>query len=81
MSQLEPVKNRTMEKLLFLLGFEKIHQKGHHAFYKHKDGRATTLPRHRGTKIAPPLLKEILKEIQISIDQFNDFLSEVRGKK
>jgi len=26
-------------------------------------------------------LKEILREIQIGIDTYNDFLSEVRGKK
>jgi predicted RNA binding protein YcfA (HicA-like mRNA interferase family) len=70
-----------MERLILLLGFEKIHQKGHHVFYKHKDGRATTLPCHSGTKIAPLLLREVLMELQISIDQFNDFLSEVRGKK
>jgi predicted RNA binding protein YcfA (HicA-like mRNA interferase family) len=81
MSQLELIKTRTMEKLITLLGFKKIHQKGNHAFYKHNDGRTTTLPSHRGAKLAPPLLKEILREIQISIDQFDDFLSEVRSKK
>lgn len=81
MSQLERIKNRTMERLISHLGFEKIHQKGNHAYYKHKDGRVTTLPLHRGTMLAPPLLKEILKEIQISVDQYNEHLSEVRGKR
>ncbi len=81
MSQLERIKNRTMERLISRLGFEKIHQKGNHAFYRHKDGRTTALPLHRGTTLAPPLLKEILKEVQINVDQYNEHLSEVRGKR
>jgi predicted RNA binding protein YcfA (HicA-like mRNA interferase family) len=81
MSQLERIKNRTMGRLISHLGFEKIHQKGDHAFYRHKDGRATSLPLHRSTTLAPPLLKEILKEIQISVDQYNDHLSGLRSKK
>jgi predicted RNA binding protein YcfA (HicA-like mRNA interferase family) len=81
MSQLERIKNRTMGRLISHLGFEKIHQKGNHAFYRHKDGRATSLPLHRSTTLAPPLLKEILREIQISADQYNECLSEVRGKR
>ena len=35
---------RTIEKVLFLLGFVKHRQKGNHAFYKHEDGRCTVIP-------------------------------------
>ncbi len=53
---------KTMEKVLFALGFTLIRQKGSHAFYRHSDGRTTTLPhqdicikdRHSAASLAPP---------------------------
>jgi len=60
-----------MENLLFLLKFEKIRQKGSHAFYKHPDGRTTTVPHHKGRVLARPLIREILQEIEITIDDYN----------
>lgn len=63
-----------MEKLLFHLGFEKVRQKGSHAFYKHKDGRTTTVPHHGNRILARPLIREILREIEITIDDYNKHL-------
>ena len=37
-----------MEKILFHLEFVKVRQKGSHAFYRHQDGRTTTLTHHPG---------------------------------
>ncbi|MDP2767485.1 MAG: type II toxin-antitoxin system HicA family toxin [Candidatus Methanoperedens sp.] len=48
MSRLQIIDARKMEKLLFKLGFERIRQKGSHVFYRHPDGRTTTVPHHRG---------------------------------
>ena len=59
-----------MEKILLNLGFEFIRQKGSHAFYKHPDGRTTTVPKHQERDLARPLIREILREIEISIDDF-----------
>jgi len=44
LSRLQIIDAKEMEKLLFLLEFKKIRQKGSHAFYRHPDGRTTTLP-------------------------------------
>lgn len=44
MSRLPLVDFRRMEKLLLRLGFERVRQKGSHVFYRHSDGRTTTLP-------------------------------------
>jgi predicted RNA binding protein YcfA (HicA-like mRNA interferase family) len=43
MSRLPIVDAKTMEKVLIALGFQKTRQKGSHAFYRHTDGRTTTL--------------------------------------
>jgi predicted RNA binding protein YcfA (HicA-like mRNA interferase family) len=77
MTKLTLISSKQMEKLIFLLGFEKVRQKGSHAFYRHQDGRPTTLSHHPGRIIARPLLREILREIEIDIDQYNDLLGKL----
>jgi len=67
----------TMEKILFSLGFKKVRQKGSHVFYKHKDGRATTLPNHQGRDLSRPLLREILREIETAPEDFVTILRSV----
>jgi predicted RNA binding protein YcfA (HicA-like mRNA interferase family) len=45
-----PILNaKTIEKVLVKLGFEPVRQKGSHVFYRHPDGRTTTVPFHAGT--------------------------------
>ena len=66
-----------MEKLLFLLGFKKVRQKGSHAFYRQKDGRTTTIPHHKGRVLARPLIKEILKEIEVTVDYYHELLRKL----
>jgi predicted RNA binding protein YcfA (HicA-like mRNA interferase family) len=39
---------RTMEKVLLSMGFKNTRSKGSHFFYRHPDGRTTTLPNHTG---------------------------------
>jgi len=48
MSRLPIVDAKAMERILFAFGFAKTRQKGSHAFYRHPDGRTTTLPHHPG---------------------------------
>ena len=70
MSKLPLVDAKTFERLLFALGFEKTRQKGSHVFYRHPDGRTTTLPHHSGRVISRPLLREILREIDLTVDEY-----------
>lgn len=74
MSRLQIIDAKRMEKLLFRLGFEKIRQKGSHAFYRHIDGRTTTVPFHGGRALARPLIREILREIEITVEDYNKYL-------
>ncbi|MDB9536607.1 type II toxin-antitoxin system HicA family toxin [Dolichospermum planctonicum CS-1226] len=70
MSKLPIVNYQTMEKLLLHLGFNVVRQKGSHVFYRHPDGRTTTVPHHKGRDIARPLIREILREIELSPEDF-----------
>ena len=74
MSRLPLVNFRTMEKILLRLGFIAVRQKGSHVFYRHPDGRTTTVPNHAGRDLARPLIREILREIELSPDQFSEEL-------
>lgn len=55
MTRLPIVTAKTLEKILLGLGFERVRQKGSHVFYRHPDGRTTTVPHHPGRGIARPL--------------------------
>ncbi len=77
MSKLKLIDAQTMEKLLFLLGFERVRQKGSHVFYRHPDGRTTTVPHHKGRVLARPLIREILREIEITLDEYLESLKKL----
>jgi predicted RNA binding protein YcfA (HicA-like mRNA interferase family) len=66
-----------MEKLLFYLGFAKVRQKGSHVFYRHPDGRTTTIPHHKGRMLSRFLVREILYEIKISPAEYLEVLHRV----
>ncbi|HET9136463.1 MAG TPA: type II toxin-antitoxin system HicA family toxin [Candidatus Kapabacteria bacterium] len=68
---------RTVEKLLLYLGFNPTRQKGSHVFFRHPDGRTTTVPHHKGRDITRPLLREILREIEISPDQLEELIEKI----
>ena len=77
MTRLALVNFKTMDKILRRFGFESVRQKGSHVFYRHTDGRTTTLPNHPGRDLSRPLIREILREIEISPDQFNQELQHL----
>ena len=51
------------------LGFTAVRQRGSHIQYRHADGRGTTIPMHKGRDIAPPLLRQIAKDIGLTGDE------------
>lgn len=77
MSRLKLVNAKTMEKLLLRLGFEKVRKKGSHAFYRHPDGRVTTIRHHKAKMLARPLIREILRDIEVTIDDYNNRLKKL----
>ena len=72
MNRLPVVSFKMMEKVLLRLGFQVIRQEGSHVFYRHPDGRTTTVPNHPGRDLARPLIREILREIEMTPEEFRD---------
>ncbi len=76
MSKLPLLNAKTFEKLLLSIGFEIKRQKGSHVFYRHPDGRYTTLPHHKGREIGRSLIREILRQIKITPEEFIELLDK-----
>jgi predicted RNA binding protein YcfA (HicA-like mRNA interferase family) len=72
LSRLPTVDAQTLE-----LGFQRERQRGSYVFYRHPDGRFTTIPHHPGRDIAKPLLPAILRQIGVSREEFLSILEQL----
>ncbi|MFI5338294.1 MAG: type II toxin-antitoxin system HicA family toxin [Candidatus Methylomirabilales bacterium] len=70
MSRLAPISPRDLQALLSRLGFRLIRQKGSHAFWQHEDGRATIVPVHKREDIGRGLLRQILRDLDLTSEAF-----------
>jgi predicted RNA binding protein YcfA (HicA-like mRNA interferase family) len=61
---------REVTEILARLGFAEVRQRGSHKQYRHPDGRGTTVPYHGGRDVSPILLRQIAKDIGMTIDEF-----------
>ena len=77
MTRLPIVNFTSMDKLLIYLGFNAVRQRGSHIFYRHSDGRVTTVPNPPGRDIARPLIRKILREINLSPEQYRNILENL----
>ena len=77
MNPLPIVNFKTMERVLLRLGFQPTRQTGSHVFFRHPDGRTTTVPNHGGRDLARPLTREILREIKMTPEQFREALENL----
>lgn len=71
------VKVKLFEKLLIAMGFEIKRQSGSHVFYRHSDGRYTTLPHHGNQDLGRSLIRQILREINITPEEFIELLKGI----
>ena len=70
MATLPILKAREVDAKLKALGFSEVRQRGSHKQYRHPDGRCTTVPFHRGRDISPILLRQIAKDIGVTVEAF-----------
>jgi len=70
MARLPVLKPREVARVLDRLGFVDVRERGSHRQYRHADGRCTTVPFHGSRDISPLLLKQIIKDIRITPEEF-----------
>lgn len=64
------LKPKKVVSILMNLGFQEVRQRGSHKQFRHPDGRGTTVPFHSGKDISPILLRQICKDIGLTMEEF-----------
>ena len=59
---------------LVQIRFEVVRVKGSHHFLRHSDGRVTVVPVHAGETIGPGLLAKILRDCELTREEFQALL-------
>lgn len=52
------------------VGFQVVRQKGSHVRMQHEDGRVVTIPYHAGKNIGRGLLRKILRDAELTREEF-----------
>ena len=77
MVKLVLISGKGLCKILEKIGFEKTQGKGSHVRFKHSDGRRTVIPIHGNENIGKGLLREILKQIRLSKEEYEKLRRKV----
>ncbi len=70
MSVLRPTRPEELIRVLERAGFAIVRQRGSHVRLSHADGRVVTVPVHPGREIGRGLLHKILRDAEISVEEF-----------
>jgi predicted RNA binding protein YcfA (HicA-like mRNA interferase family) len=68
LDSLPVLKPREVGAMLVRLGFQDARQRGSHRQYRHPDGRGTTVPFRAGRDISPTLLRKIVRDIGVTVE-------------
>ena len=74
MTQLPRLTGREVIAALGKAGFEVVRVKGSHHRLRHADGRVTTVPVHAGETIGPGLMASILRDVELTREEFLSLL-------
>lgn len=70
MGNIPVLKPTEVVAILAALGFREVRQRGSHKQFRDDLGRCTTVPFHPGRDISPVLLRQIAKDIGLTLDEF-----------
>lgn len=74
MPKLPSITSDQIIKALQKIGFEKIRQKGSHLRLKHPDNRIVTIPTHTDKILGKGLLRKILRDCELSVQELLELL-------
>lgn len=65
-----------MIKIVEKLGFHFSRQSGSHKIYKNDEGKRVTIPYHSGEILHPKVVKSVLVDAGLSVDEFKKMLKK-----
>jgi len=70
MTGLPALTGNEIVKALVKAGFQTVHSKGSDVKLAHPDGRTTIVPVHKGESIGKGLMSKILRDVDLSKEEF-----------
>jgi predicted RNA binding protein YcfA (HicA-like mRNA interferase family) len=74
MSKLPSLTGKEIISALKNAGFTVVRQRGSHIVLEHSDGRVTVIPVHSGETIGPGLFSKILRDVEMTKEDFRKFI-------
>ena len=74
MGYLPHPRGRELIRALQRAGFIVIRIRGSHHYLRHPDGRNTLVPLHAGDSLRNGMIKSILKQCEMSVEELKDLL-------
>lgn len=75
--KLVPISGEKLIKILNRKGFEIKRQRGSHVQLEDDSGRRVTVPIHPGREIGRGLLRKILRDAEISVEEYEELRKHV----
>ena len=69
MTRLPRARGKEVVRALERAGFSVERTRGSHVFLKHPDGRVTSVPVHSRETLGPGLLRAILRDVEMSVNE------------
>jgi predicted RNA binding protein YcfA (HicA-like mRNA interferase family) len=66
--RLPSISGKALVKIVEARGFVFLRQSGSHAIFGHTDGRRTTIPIHSNRDRGRGLLRQIMRDVDLSVD-------------
>lgn len=77
MSKLKLLPYNDLAKIAEMAGFRWARRHGSHNTFQSKDGRIIVIPDHGSQVIVRPLLRKIIRDLGISVDQYNQLVEKL----
>lgn len=77
MTKLRLVPYRKLRKVAEAAGFQWVRCEGSHDVFRHPDGRIVVIPDHGSPVIVRPLLRKVLRDPRIGLEEYHRLLEEL----
>lgn len=74
MSRLPILNFRHFARLLKVKGYFPVRQKGSHVIFENEQGNTITVPNHPGKTLAKGLLRQLIQDLDMTVDEFIELL-------
>ncbi len=77
MSRLRLLPYRKLARVVEATGFKWVRRRGSHNTFSSADGRVVVIPDHGSKVIVRPLLRKIIRDMGLTVDEYNGLVESV----